>query len=360
MKRWTAICAALAFVLSSVHAQPTASEDRAQQIDAFMNGLVEQGYAGAVVVALGGQLVLSRGYGLADRAAAVPVTPDTVFDIGSVTKQFTAAAILKLQEQGALQVTDTIDQFFPAVPEDKRGITIHQLLTHTAGFRAGFGGDYEPVLRDQYLARAFARRLVHSPGSTYRYSNTGYSILAAIIELVSGQPYEVYLREQILLPAGMTQTGYLLPDWSEATLAHGYRRRLWRYRDTGTPLDRAFTDDGPYWNLRGNGGLLSTAADMYRWHQALQTDVVLSVASRDLLQTPFADEGGGTSFYSYGWAIAETGRSTTLQTHNGGNGIFFADLHRYVDEDAMLFVTSSSGRCDATQISGDIAVLMFE
>ena len=99
---------------------------------------------------------------------------------------------------------------------------------------------------------------------------------------------------------------------------------------------------------------------MYRWHVALQTDAVLSAASRDLLQTPFVDEGGGTSFYSYGWAIFQTGRGTTLQAHNGGNGIFFADMHRYVDEDAVLFVTSSAGRRDATQISSDIAALMFE
>lgn len=345
--------------MSVVGGQETVRGETAERIDEFMSDLADRGYAGSLIVEVHGEVILARGYGKADRAAAVPVTPDTVFDIGSVTKQFTAAAILRLEEQGVLRVEETIDTYFSDVPADKRGITIHQLLTHTAGFRGGLGSDDEPVLRDEYIERALQSRLAEEPGTAYRYSNVGYSLLAAIIEIVTAGTYEEYLREHLFAPAGMNATGYILPDWSEATVARGYGRILFLNRDRGTPLDRPFADDGPYWNLRGNGGILSTVRDMYRWHRALEEDAVLSAASREALCTPFVDEGGGNSFYSYGWAIFETRRGTTLQAHNGGNGIFFADMHRYIEDEVFIFITSSAGRRNATEVSGLVADMLF-
>lgn len=362
LKGWLLVCLTLLVACSTpVFGQMEAQGRTARRVDAFMKDLAAQGYAGSLVVDAGGQLVLAEGYGSADREAGTPVTVDTVFDIGSVTKQFTAAAILKLEAQGRLAVGDPISRFFANVPEDKEGVTLHQLLTHTAGFREGLGDDYQPISREAYLDLALRTPLAHPPGEVHRYSNVGYSLLAAVIELVTGQPYEVYLRENLFQPAGMAHTGYVLPEWQDDRLAHGYTTASGRTKDRGTPLDYPFAEDGPFWNLRGNGGILSTAADMYRWHQALRGDAVLSDASKKKLFTPHVAEGyEQESYYGYGWVIVPTPVGT-LQTHNGGNGIFFADIYRFVDADAFIFITSSTGeRNNATEVSQKVAALVFE
>jgi CubicO group peptidase (beta-lactamase class C family) len=154
-------------------------------------------------------------------------------------------------------------------------------------------------------------------------------MLAAIIEKISGQSYDQFVRENLFLPAGMKDTGYLLPNWDKSRLAQGYTdKEKW-----GTLLDQNWDTDGPYWNLRGNGGIMSTVLDMYTWHLALMNDTVLSKKARKkLFKRHVAEDDSGNWHYGYGWAIATTERDTTLITHNGGNGIFFADFRRYIDE----------------------------
>jgi CubicO group peptidase (beta-lactamase class C family) len=165
-----------------------------------------------VLVARDGEVLLHRGYGMADAEAGVPNGPETVYDIGSITKPVTALAILALEEEGRLRTTDPITRFFPEVPEDKRGITLHHLLTHSAGLIGDLGGDYEAMPRDTLVRRALASGLRWAPGTRYAYSNLGYSLLGAVVEIASGEPYEQYLRDRILLPAGMERTGYVLPS----------------------------------------------------------------------------------------------------------------------------------------------------
>lgn len=334
----------------------------AEQVDVFITDAASKGYAGSLVVEKDGTLILAKGYGFANRREKVPVTPDTIFDIGSVTKQFTAAAILKLEEQGRLKVEDTISLYFDNIPEDKKNITLHQLLTHTAGFPESLGNDYDPVLRDEYINLSMRAKLKNPPGTTYEYSNAGYSLLAAIIELVTGLSYETYLRKNLFEPAGMMETGYILSDWQSDKLAHGYTTSLLgSSRDMGTPLDYPFAKDGPYWNLRGNGGILSTAMDMHRWHQALKRNTILSEITKKKMFTPYVSEGfWQKSHYGYGWVIMRTSQGT-LQTHNGGNDIFYADIHRYVDVDAFIFITSSTGsRLDATKLSWQVADILVD
>src|SRR5262249_23190544 len=155
------------------------------------------------------------------------------------------------------------------------------------------------------------------PGSRFKYSNVGYSLLAAIVEIASGGPYEKYLRRTCWLPAGMEHTGYVSPGWDKSLLAHAYRKDE---TDWGTPLDHLWDNDGPYWNLKGNGGILSTMDDMYRWTQALQGDKILPEEWKKKLYTPHMAEGpAAKSHYGYGWAIAKTSRGTRLIAHNGGN-----------------------------------------
>lgn len=326
----------------------------AERIDEYLTRAAAFGFSGAVLVARAGEVVLHAGYGDADRQAGLPVTPETVFSIGSITKQFTAAAILALEEAGALRVEDPISRHFEDVPADKRGITIHHLLTHSSGLEGDFGGDYERMPRDSLVRLVLESELLWEPGTRYRYSNAGYSLLGAIVEKASGRGYERYLRERLFEPAGLERTGYLTPDWSGERVAVGYRRgERW-----GTPLDHAWAEDGPWWNLRANGGLLSSAGDLHRWHRALESDRVLSAASREKLFTPHVPENEeGTSHYGYGWAITPTSRGTTLIWHNGGNGVFFADFRRYVDEDAVLvFLTNEAS---GETVGSGIVRLMF-
>lgn len=327
-----------------------------EKIDDCLTRLVPFGFSGAVLVAKDGEVILRNGYGLADRGAKRTVTSETVFDIGSITKQFTGAAVLKLEMQGKLSVQDSIAKYFKDVPGDKSGITLHHLLTHSSGLEGDFGGDYDSMSRDGIIEAALKSELRWPPGTRYAYSNAGYSLLGAIVEIVSGVSYEAFIREHLLLPAGMKQTGYRLPAWPREQLARGYSSGT----DYGTPLDHAWSTDGPYWNLRCNGGILATVTDMYRWHLALAGDTVLDSEAKRKYQSPHMPEGPqADSHYGYGWSIAKTPRNTTLITHNGGSSFgFHADFRRYVDENIVVFI-ATNGDLRASQVDQQIARILF-
>ncbi|MGD9723764.1 MAG: serine hydrolase [Pirellulales bacterium] len=312
--------------------------DLGQKLHEHMSKGAEQGFSGALLVAKDGQVVIAKGYGMANREKQIPFSSTTVFDIGSITKQFTGAAIARLEMQGKLSAEDKLSKFFVDVPPDKAEITLHQLLTHSAGLKGDFGGDYEPATRDWLVDQVLQSKLIYAPGKGHRYANSGFSMLAAVVEKVSGQPYETFLREQLWLPAGMTHTGYRLPQWPADAVAHGYRAAT----DWGTPLDKRWAEDGPYWNLRGNGGVLSTVWDMYRWHQALLGDKILSSEAQDRMFARRVKEGPfARSWYNYGWSLRDSKRGTRITEHNGGNGIFFADFVRYVDDRAVIIAASN-------------------
>jgi CubicO group peptidase (beta-lactamase class C family) len=251
-----------------------------------------------------------------------------------MTKQFTAAAILKLEMLGRLEVTDPIGEYLRPVPADKRDITVHQLLTHTSGLVEAVGGDYDRLTRTAMLAAAFQSDLLAPPGSDYHYSNVGYSLLAAIVEQASGMGYEEFLAKKLFAPAGMRHTGYVLPNWSTDDVAVEYDPNG---QPHGRPYEHPWAADGPYWNLRGNGGMLSTARDIVRWHLALQGDEILDRSAKAKLFTPYVREApGGDSYYGYGWVImrSEYGR---VAWHNGGNGWSYGELTRLLERGEMVF-----------------------
>jgi CubicO group peptidase (beta-lactamase class C family) len=324
--------------------------DRAASlITRFLEETLPVGASGSLVAARDGELVHCAGFGLADREARAAATCDTVYDIQSITKQFTAAAILKLELMGRLEVTDPIGTFLGPVPADKREITLHQLLTHTAGLIDALGGDYAQLTREEMVAGALASKLRWRPGAGYHYSNLGYSILAAVIEKVSGVGYEQFLAEQLFAPAGMTATGYVLPAWRPEQVAVEYDARGASH---GRPFDHRWADDGPYWNLRGNGGLLTTARDMFRWHLALDGNEILDEQTKDKLFRPHvvATEGPGSS-YGYGWVVQQSSDHGRVVWHDGGNDWNFSMFTRLLDERIMVFwVTNryATGKSDRT------------
>jgi CubicO group peptidase (beta-lactamase class C family) len=313
-------------------------EPRDRSVVKFLDDTLPDGTSGTVVAARDGSVAHCRGFGLADRDAKVAARCDTVYDTMSMTKQFTAAAILKLEMMGELRVTDPLSKFVGPVPDDKRAITLHHLLTHTAGLPEQLGGDYDALSREDMLDGALESRLRSAPGTEHSYSNLGYSVLAAVVERVSGGSYEEFLAENLFAPAGMTQTGYVLPEWKPDQVAVEYDENG---EPKGKPFDHPWAEDGPYWNLRGNGGLLSTARDMFRWHVALRGDEVLSKSAKDKLFKPHVpEEEGGDSYYGYGWVVSPTDEGRIVW-HDGGNGWSLGIMARFPDQGAMVFWVSN-------------------
>jgi CubicO group peptidase (beta-lactamase class C family) len=343
-RRWAATLLFVGmFVHSDIRVAQAADEDvvrgeLGERLQVHMSKLAEGGFSGVLLVAKDGQVVIAKGYGLANREKQLPFTSGSVFDIGSITKQFTGAAIAKLAMQGKLNADDQLSQHFANVPPDKAEITLDHLLTHSAGLQGDFGGDYEEATRDWIVSQILKSKLQFAPGKGHRYANSGFSMLAAVVEQASGQPYEAYLREQLWLPSGMQHTGYRLPNWPTDTIAHGYRGEM----DWGTPLDKHWAEDGPYWNLRGNGGVLSTVWDLYRWHQALVGDTILSAEAKQRMYARRVRESVySKSWYNYGWSLRDRQSGKRVVEHNGGNGIFFADFVRFLDDDVVVIAASN-------------------
>jgi CubicO group peptidase (beta-lactamase class C family) len=330
----------------------------AVRVDDYLTRLVPYGFSGAVLIAsvpkggnwtTDGRVVLKKAYGLADRASGLPYTVDMVSCIGSVTKQFTGAAIMKLEMMGRLKISDPISKYLPGVPEDKAGITIHHLLTHTAGFSGDLGGmDEEPIGRDALVAKVLAAPLVAKPGEQFEYSNEGFSLAGAIVEIVSGKGYETFLREQLFLPADMTDTGYQAPNWPVARLPIGYRTdgEAW-----GRTYKNGWLPDGPGWYLRANGGIHASLDDLYRWHLALESNKVLSADARAKYLTGHVPGGPGGEQYAYGWGVTKSRRGGTVISHNGGNGFLFTDFRRYVDEGVVIIAMTNQPVVPATQLA---------
>ncbi|MEV4896737.1 serine hydrolase domain-containing protein [Nonomuraea sp. NPDC055795] len=330
-------------------------------IVSFLSRTLPDGPGGTVAVVRDGRLVHCAGFGLADRERGTPAGCETVYDIMSITKQFTAAAIMKLQMMGRLRTTDRISAHLGRVPAGKRAITLRHLLTHTSGL-GDLGDDYVPVSRDTMIRRALAAPLRQAPGAGFRYSNLGYSLLAAVVERASGLSYERFLAAYLFAPAGMTRTGYVLPRWSPADLAVEYDSRGER---RGRPTDHPWAKDGPYWYLRGNGGMLSTAADMYRWHRALEGDTVLSRRAKAEMFTPrVLTDRRERHYYGYGWGIVPRTRLGRVAEHDGGNDWSFGEYARFTGRRVMVFwITNqaySTGRWNLENLNGKLTLGLAE
>lgn len=353
----TKLTLALALFWASLLPHPTFAQPDGpptERLQTYLQRATQNGYSGSVLVAAGGKILLEQGYGMADREAKRPQTAETVFSVGSISKQFTAAAIAKLWSQGKLAFDDPLSKFFPDAPADKAAITLHQLLTHTGGWPDALGDDYDNLNAAQFAHLAFSTPLASKPGEAYRYSNVGYSLLGIVVERVSGTGYERFLREQLWLPAGMTRTGYLLPGHKPADLAVGYQDgQRW-----GTALDRPWLPDGPGWHLRANGGVLSTVGDMHRWYKALKNNTVLPKSATEKLFTPHTAEGPrGQSFYGYGWVVQDEGGRRIIW-HNGGNGVYNAFMGFDLAHDVCIVVSSNSNDKISDQIARQIQLIL--
>jgi CubicO group peptidase (beta-lactamase class C family) len=310
-------------------------------IESFGRGLgPAHQFSGFVLVAHRGEPIYARGFGYADRDAKRPNTIDTSFRIGSVTKQFTAVAILLLEQDGALRVTDTLGKYLPDVPATWAGVTIHQLLTHTSGIpsytsvTALTDKRAEPHTVQQIVDSVRDTPLEFEPGAQWAYSNTGYVLLGAIIERVSGQPYAAFMRERVFSLAGLTQT--------EIGDAPGAADRALAYQAHGDDLAPAHPIDMSV--PHAAGAARSTARDLVTWHQALVGDRLLGAEAKQKLYRPEQKD------YAYGWMVHDVKGHRVVQ-HGGGIDGFACHYVRVLDADLVVVAWSNNELGAASQIA---------
>lgn len=339
---------------TSAASRPEWNEARKTTVDQYLSRLAGLGFNGGIAILIGDETVFRKAYGTADRAAGKPLTTDAVMTVGSLTKQFTGAAIALLEARGKISLDDPLSKHMKGVPADKSGVLIRHLLTHAAGFPGAVGHDHDITgTRERVKREALRRPLEFPPGEERSYSNTGYSLLAMVIENITGMSYETFITTSLLAPAGMTDTGYTMPGWDRSRMPVGYRDG----KPQKTFVDVTMLDDGPTWHLRGNGGILSTVEDMERWIRALRDGSVLGEeTTRRFLQPVFS---GSSRDYGYGFGHGRTRRGTRLVDHDGGNMVFNADLHLYVDEDVSIFMNTSVGEIPAEMIIDQIESIVF-
>lgn len=307
-------------------------------VDEYLQRAVRYGFSGAALVAKDGKVILARGYGLAERGfggqSGIPNTASTRFDIGSISKQFTAAAILRLQMQGKLSIDDPVSKFFDEtvvlqIPEESRRITLHQLMTHTSGLHGGADlRNVDLYDRDAVVAACLSARTMFAPGASFGYANTNYFVLAAVVERVSGMPFEEAMRELVFAPAGMADTTFC-GDESADDVACGHEDVPGQDGETlgdiGPANLRPFT-----WGHRGATGVLTTVLDLHRWHEALKADAVLSAEAKKVFFTPVRQQ------YACGWQVARDENDDRLMMiHHGGTTVGFeACFARWAEDGA--------------------------
>ena len=327
----------------------TATPDTlAEHLATHMDNLAVRGvFTGSVLVAQGDQILLSQGYSFADQAQQIPNSADTRFRICSITKQFTAMAILMLQQRGALDVHDTVCSYLDPCPSTWQAITIHHLLVHTSGIPDFVDlPDYEsfkglPTTPLELIARFRDLPLLFSPGDTWSYSNSGYIVLGYIIERVSGQTYADFIQDNIFTPLHMEDSGY---DPAETTIAVGYLDR-W---DVAGYVDASVA--------YAAGALYSTVEDMYRWDQALYTEQLLPQDLLDDLFAPYADTPIGS--YGYGWFTSREYNQQVI-SHGGGGDGFITLIKRFPRDQVTLILLSNRESTDIGAIADALAGMVF-
>lgn len=336
--------------------------DTCNMIDSYLEKMEkENSFSGGLLIIQNNQTIFKKGYGFSNQEKKTGFSSSTLASMGSITKSFTAVAILKLYQQNKLKLSDKLSKFFKDVPSDKANITIHQLLTHSSGFTEFLEedkGDYEKIETEEFLKRAFKQPLTFDPGSKAVYTNVGMSILGIIIEKTSGQDYETFLQKEIFDRVGIKSIGYHYPVTSEKDIAHGYQNG----KDWGTHQTHfENTGGGPYWNLKANGGLEASLNDMELWIKAITGFKILPDSLTKLMFFPHIIEDGTQGFYSFGYGcnISSSRRNTQLIDNGGSNGIYFARLIRLPEENVCFYMVTNESSMNANMILPNVTQLYF-
>jgi len=348
-------------------------------LDEAMAGVdpAEGGFCGVVAVASKGKVLLQKGYGVADAAAKKAMPPDALYDWASVSKQFTAAAALRLIELSALDeaklkkaaskkladslkkwkklsLDDPLSRFFPDAPKDKAAVTLRQLLNHTSGIESGFKAEWKFDSRkgESLIELVLKLPMVSAPGSKFEYSNSGYSFVAALLEKLSGLSFEELCAEQLFAPAGMKDAtmigcqGLALERVPKVARGAGFSDR---------PADFAFAYGNELtWGYRGCGGIVCSAADMVAWDRALRDGKLLSKASLEELYKPALKD------YALGWEVKKVKGGTRVEHSGGVQGVVTWYL-RHLDLDYVVALACScEPKTHPSQIAEKLAKIVAD
>jgi CubicO group peptidase (beta-lactamase class C family) len=327
---------------NSVQESVPAQKDLRAQVDAYMRAAVANDqFTGAVLVARDGVPLIDTAYGMASYELGVPNTPRTVFHIASITKQFTAMAILQLRDRGKLNVGDPICSYLANCPPAWKPITIRQLLTHSSGIaNVSSLPDWDEDLSMKHYSRGTFVDL----GEKYEYSNSGYFLLGLIVERASGSSFSEYLKANIFSPLGMNSSGYddnraVVPGAASGYYSRGSAFITATYVDPSTRL--------------GDTGIVSTTGDLLRWDQALYTDRLVSRRTLDEMFTPHRNG------YGYGWEIGTRfGRKTVA--HSGSDGGFSSYILRFPDDRLTVIILGNGDRMSAARAAIDLSAILFD
>jgi CubicO group peptidase (beta-lactamase class C family) len=325
-------------------------------LDSYMRSQVQDShFSGAVLVARDSEVVFEHGYGLADIAKKLANRKDTKFAIASVSKQFTAVLIMRLQEDGRLRISDPICRFLKPCPAAWSTIRISQLLSHTSGI-PNFTDDPSFMAmrssfqsREQILAGFRSKALEFSPGATYRYSNSNYFVLGIIIETVTGLSFQENLSRYLILPLKMTETGLESSNPSIDGQARGYR---------ATPDGRTVDADvmDPSWSF-GAGDIYSTVGDLKKWDDALYTEALLPRATLQAMWIPVKDD------YGFGWEIPPVSKATLNRRvilHSGRTDGFVSCMSRFPDQKVVVIVLANYEMVKhACSVASGLAAITF-
>ena len=326
--------------------EPFVQGELGERIRAYLNAVEERGFSGSIIAARDGRVVAALGAGCADLERTTPNTPATLFEIASVTKPLTATAVIRLAQDGHIELDDPIRVHLPGVPRDCFDITIEHLLRHTSGIPGsnsqGGGSDFGAVL--PLFLRGGPQ---HEPGTHFEYWNQGYAILTEVIHRASGTSYTDYSRRMVFEPAGMTLTRFTGDDPPDGAIVAVGRCSLGPPRSA---LDHPYGSYG--FQYRGMGGIVTNVWDLWRFDRALREHTIINA---DLTKRMFTSGPGNDGL---GWRIANTpGR--TVYSHTGRVRGFNADIRRYADEDAFIAVLANGDRVPSFEIAGSIETILF-
>lgn len=339
------------------HSRPRSRAQIATQIDTLLTQMTNnQQFSGSVLVAQGGNILLAKGYSEANWDTGTLNLPETRFYLGSLTKAFTAMAILMLQEQGKLHVQDALCTYIPNCPPPWQPISIQQVLTHTSGI---------PQLNDPQLSNASPEAWIASfdnaplqftPGAEFQYCSICYQILGYVVQQVSGVPYSQFIQQMILGPLQMNETGFdVNAYYTPGVGAQGYES--WQVKAPRLGFQAA-----PQWSfLFGSGLLYSTINDLYRWDRALYTTKLVSQQTLNQVFTPYVNATlfpGST--YGYGWFITQAPvQNHRLVWHDGVIDGFRNYIGRYVDDNVTVIILSNLTTLDAITLGQSIGQMIF-
>jgi CubicO group peptidase (beta-lactamase class C family) len=343
----------LILLVACMFTQMSYSQDKTQKIDEVVSRYASLNkFNGAVLVAEKGNILLEKGYGYRNLAAHLPNDPQTIFQLGSITKEFTAAVVLKLAKQKKLALTDPLSKYYPDFPKGD-SITLQNLLTHTSGIfnysdtKEVWEQSQQETDEGKVLAFIKSKPLSFRPGEKYSYSNSNYMLLAYIIQKVTGKTYEAVVSGMILNPLHMTRSGFDFTALKDKDKATGY----WNF-------SAAKYMEGPPTNptqFIGSGEMHSTVIDLYKWHQALQDGKILDQSLQQQAYRPFKKE------YGYGWEIMDSIGGKKVIGHSGRMlGGFETTMVRVPEDNVIVILLNNNADGPYLKtISRDILSLLY-